>query len=65
MTEIKIYILEKNRNGRNRYLLMAYGEGKLYELVFFNGTWKQAVSQAEVMLNRVSGWIVKANGVSR
>lgn len=51
--EIKIYILEKRKNGRNRYLISAHNQSVLFDLEFFNGTRKQVFNQAEKMRDRL------------
>ena len=51
--EISLNILEKRRNGRNRYLISAGDKVNLYGLQFFNGTRKQAFKEAEAMRDKL------------
>lgn len=49
----KIYILQRKRNGYNRYLISIDDGKTIYELSFFKGTKKQAHDRALFLLKEV------------
>jgi hypothetical protein len=58
VSTIKIYPLRISKNGRNRYLISSQDEtrGLLFDLTFFNGTYKDCYKRAleirEFLINK-------------